>query len=58
MKDELWKGVVLLLDEKTLPKGRIPLPIDDFELKDDCLFHMRHLPGKLIIQLEISQALR
>lgn len=54
----MWRDVILLLEERSLPKRRIPLPIDEFELKDGCLYHICHLPEKVIHHLVIPRSLR
>lgn len=58
MADPLWSEVISYLQEKSLPKKRLPLALSEFELQQDVLYHTRHLPDRTIHQLVVPQSLR
>lgn len=56
-RDPPWRGVVEYLQEKAVPRRKLPL--NEFELKDGGLFHARHLPDKIlhrVIPRELGRA--
>jgi len=56
--DPLWRDVIDYLKERRIPRRKIPLPLDEFELRDDLLYHNRVLPERVIQQLVIPRSLR
>lgn len=58
LQDPLWRELMQYLEERGLPRRKLPLPVEEFEIKDGVLYHVRHMPDKLIHQLVIPQALR
>lgn len=50
-QDPKFRETLCYLQEGTVPKRKLPIPLSDFELKDVVLYHLRHLPGKIIYQL-------
>ena len=50
--------VIQYLKEERVPRRRLPLPLGEFELRDNVLYHLRHLPEGLVKQLVIPRELR
>lgn len=57
-EDPLWNEVRDYLQERRMPRQRIPLNLEEFELRGDLLYHLRVLPGRVISQLVIPRTLR
>ncbi|XP_037783488.1 uncharacterized protein LOC119579649 [Penaeus monodon] len=58
LEDPLWKEVIGYLEERTLPHRRLPLSLEEFELRDGVLYHVHHLPDRVLHQLVVSKTLR
>jgi len=58
MKDPLWQEVINYLEEKNLPKKKIPLTLDEFTLQDGVLYHLRQFPTHAVHQLVVPKVLR
>lgn len=43
-RDPLWQELREFLSEIRVPRQRFPLPLEDFELRDGLLYHVRILP--------------
>lgn len=57
-EDPLWSEIRDYLQERRVPRQRIPLNLEEFEMRDNLLYHLRVLPGRVINQLVIPRALR
>ncbi|XP_047498456.1 uncharacterized protein LOC125045295 [Penaeus chinensis] len=57
-EDPLWNEVRDYLQERRMPRQRIPQNLEEFELRADLLYHLRVLPGRVISQLVIPRTLR
>jgi len=58
LKDPLWREVIQYLEERAVPRRKLPLPLEEFELINGILYHVRHLPDRLLHQLVIPRELR
>ncbi|ROT65557.1 hypothetical protein C7M84_016467 [Penaeus vannamei] len=58
LEDPLWKEVIEYLEERNLPRRRLPLTLEEFELRDGVLYHVRHLPDRVLHQLVVPKTLR
>ncbi|XP_063599491.1 uncharacterized protein LOC134775811 [Penaeus indicus] len=58
LKDPLWREVIRYLEEKAVPRRKLPLPLEEFELINGILYHVRHLLDLLLHQLVIPRELR
>ncbi|ROT73944.1 hypothetical protein C7M84_007587 [Penaeus vannamei] len=58
LEDPLWKEVIEYLEERYLPRRRLPLTLEEFELRDGILYHVRHLPDRVLHQLVVPKTLR
>jgi len=56
--DPLWQQLIEYLEEGRLPPRRIPLPLDQFELRDRVLYHVKSNNERALIQLVIPRSLR
>ena len=57
LQDPLWKELIFYLEGRTIPKQRIPAAVDEFELVDGVLYHLKKLPDKVIHQLVVPKSL-
>ncbi|XP_042868781.1 uncharacterized protein LOC122251142 [Penaeus japonicus] len=57
-KDPLWTEILQYLQEQRLPRRRTPFPLEEFEVSDGLLYHLRHLPDRVIQQLVIPRTMR
>lgn len=57
-EDPLWSEIRAYLQEQRVPQQRIPLNLEEFEMRDNLLYHLRVLPGRVISQLVIPRNLR
>ncbi|XP_042882480.1 uncharacterized protein LOC122259651 [Penaeus japonicus] len=57
-KDPLWTEIIQYLQEQRLPRRRTPFPLEEFEVSDGLLYHLRHLPDRVIQQLVIPRTMR
>jgi len=46
------------LTDGTLPKKKLPLPLNDFELKDGVLYRLKHLSDRICYQLVVPESLK
>nr|XP_027235388.1 uncharacterized protein LOC113826699 [Penaeus vannamei] len=51
-------GKIEYLEERNLPRRRLPLTLEEFELRDGVLYHVRHLPDRVLHQLVVPKILR
>lgn len=56
--DPLLSDVRKYLVEGTLPKKKLPLPLCEFELKDNVVYRLKHFPDRICYQLFVPQKLR
>lgn len=56
LKDPMWHDIVAFLEEKATPQ-RSPL-LDEFELQNGVLYHVRPLPDKIVGQLVVLRQIR
>ncbi|ROT82779.1 hypothetical protein C7M84_024065 [Penaeus vannamei] len=56
--DPLWQQLIEYLEEGRLPPRRIPLPLDQFELRDRVLYHVKSNNERALLQLVIPRSLR
>ncbi|ROT85972.1 hypothetical protein C7M84_002033 [Penaeus vannamei] len=54
----LWQQLIEYLEEGRLPPRRIPLPLDQFELRDRVLYHVKSDNERALLQLVIPRSLR
>lgn len=57
-RDPLWQELREYLEEIRVPRRRFPLPLEEFELMDGLLYHVRILPERVLQQLVIPRSLR
>jgi len=57
-EDPLWREIIAYLRERRPPRRRLPLPLEEFEMRDGLLYHTRLLNGRILQQLVIPRALR
>ncbi|ROT85279.1 putative armadillo repeat-containing protein 8 [Penaeus vannamei] len=55
--DPLWQQLIEYLEEGRLPPRRIPLPLDQFELRDRVLYHVKSNNERAMLQLVIPRSL-
>jgi hypothetical protein len=53
--DPLLSDVRKYLVEGTLPKKKLPLPLCEFELKDNVVYRLKHFPDRICSQLFVPQ---
>lgn len=58
LKDPMWHDIVAFLEEKATPRRKSPLPLDEFELQNGVLYHVRTLPDRIVSQLVVPRQLR
>ncbi|ROT71048.1 hypothetical protein C7M84_010633 [Penaeus vannamei] len=56
--DPTWRLLIALLTDGALPPPGAPLPLDDFEIKDELLYRLRRLPDRLVHQLVVPTTLQ
>ncbi|XP_037774491.1 uncharacterized protein K02A2.6-like [Penaeus monodon] len=56
--DPLWQQLIEYLEEGRLPPRRIPLPLDQFELQDRVLYHVKSDHERVMLRLVIPKSLR
>ncbi|XP_037773238.1 uncharacterized protein LOC119568908 [Penaeus monodon] len=49
--------VIQYLEERAVPRRKLPLPLEEFELINGILYHVRHLPERLLHPLVIPREL-
>jgi len=57
-QDPKFKEILDYLKSGTVPKRKLPSALSDFELKDDILYRLLHLPDKTVFQLCVPERLR
>ncbi|ROT79561.1 hypothetical protein C7M84_001723 [Penaeus vannamei] len=55
--DPHWQQLIEYLEEGRLPPRRIPLPLDQFELRDRVLYHVKSNNERALLQLVIPRSL-
>ena len=58
LEDPLCRGLIEFLEDKELPRVRIPASLDDFELREGVLYHIRDVPSGLVSQLVLPPNVR
>lgn len=58
LEDPICRSLIEFLEGKGLPRARIPASLDDFELKDGVLYHVRDIPSGLVSQLVLPPKVR
>jgi len=58
LKDSLLLEIIEYLEERSLPKRKLPLALDEFSLQNGVLYHIRELPGHVVHQLVVPRSLR
>jgi len=56
--DPLLNDVRKYLVDGTLPRKKLPLPLCEFELKDNVVYRLKHFPDRICYQLFVPQKLR
>ena len=57
LSDPLWSDVIGYLEGKSFPKRKIPSALDEFELADGLLYHLKSCPDKIVRQLVVPKSL-
>ena len=58
LKDELWKDIMEFLEGKRLPRGSVPTSLQEFELDQGVLYHLRSMPDRVVKQVCVPHGLR
>jgi len=58
LKDPVWHEVIKFLEGSALPQKRLPTFLDEFELKDGVLYHLKVCSDKIIHRLVIPKTLQ
>jgi len=58
LKDPMWHEIIAYLEEKAVPNRKPPRPLEEFDLQNGVLYHVRTLPDRIVSQLVVPRQLR
>ncbi|XP_037797781.1 uncharacterized protein LOC119592966 [Penaeus monodon] len=58
LKEALWKEIIEFLEGKKLRRRALPAPLQEFELDDGVLYHLKSLPALIIRQVCVPHSLQ
>ena len=58
LEDPMCRDLINFLESKSVPRVKIPAALDEFELREGVVYHVRELPSGLISQLVLPPKVR